>query len=288
MAFMAQEQFATIPVVAQQSALMTQRFRDWPDAYLARQTCCSGWTAGDIVAHLATGADFYTEVISAGLQGRPGLPWQAVALDEVRDIRAAAVARLQRGGPAALIDGFAQAAANLQGVFASLQVNDLAKMAWHPRGLIPIGCWIGMRLTELVVHDWDILQPHDVGLQLSPIATPALLTSLPEMQQRFLEQRLLVEECDGVYALHAGEQSWAFVRQGQEITYQSTIPEYVTTHLYTDMETMILLTLGRADFKAQLQDGVCTLTGDVALAHIFYAALFMPYLSSSAIPPRVT
>lgn len=286
MAFMAQEQLAAIPVVAQQSALMTRRFRDWPATYLTRQTYCPGWTAGDIVAHLATGADFYTEVISAGLQGRPGLPWQAVSLDAVRDIRAAAVARLQRGGPAALIDGFEQAAGNLQEVFTSLQINDLAKMAWHPRGLIPLGCWIGMRLTELVVHDWDILQPHDIGLQLSPIATPALLTSLPEMQQRFLEQRLPVEGCDGVHALHAGEQSWAFVRQGQALAYQSTKPVHATTHLYTDMETMILLTLGRADFKAKLQDGVCMLTGDVALAHIFYAALFTPYLSSSAPPPR--
>jgi hypothetical protein len=192
---------------------------------------------------------------------------------------------LQSGGGNALINGFAQAADNLQTVLASLQATDLGKMAWHPRGLIPIGCWIGMRLTELVLHDWDIRQPHEANPHLSPAAAPAVLTSLPEMQLRFLEQRLPAIGCEGLHALHAGDQSWAFLRHGQSTSYQNDIPEQVTTRLHTDMESMILLTLGRADYPARLQDKTCRMTGDLAVARRFYTALFTPYLSSSATPP---
>ena len=285
MAFSAQEQLATIPIVAQQSALMSKRFRDWPNAHLTRPTYCPGWGAHDIMAHLATGADFYTAVISAGLTGEPALPWGATSLDDVRTIRAEAVSRLLHDGVDTLINGFEQAAGSLQAVFDTLQADDLDKMAWHPRGLIPIGCWIGMRLTELVLHDWDIRQPHEANPHLSPAAGPAVLTSLPEMQLRFLEQRLPASGCEGVHALHAGTQSWAFRRQGQTTSYLSDIPAQVTTRLRTDMESMILLTLGRADYPAKRQDKTCTVTGNLAVAEPFYTALFTPYLSSSATPP---
>lgn len=285
MAFSAQEQLATIPVVAQQSTLMTKRFRDWPHTYLKRHTYCQGWSAGDIVAHLATGADFYTAVISAGLTDEPALPWGAKSLDDVRTIRTEAVSRLLSDGTDTLINGFERAANALQVVFDALQTADLGKMAWHPRGPIPIGCWIGMRLTELVLHDWDIRQPHEANPHLSPAAAPAVLTSLPEMQLRFLEQRLPAAGCEGVHALHAGDQSWAFLRQEQTISYQNDIPEQVTTRLHTDMESMILLTLGRVGYSAKLQDKTCTMTGDLAVARRFYTALFTPYLSSSATPP---
>ena len=75
-------------------------------------------------------------------------------------------------------------------MFVSLQEADLSKVAWHPRGLVPIGSWVSMRLTELVVHDWDIRQPHETPARLAPTALPAMLTTLPEMHTQFLTQRL--------------------------------------------------------------------------------------------------
>jgi hypothetical protein len=57
------------------------------------------------------------------------------------------------GGPTALLAGFQQSAAKLPEVLALLQEADLSKVAWHPRGLVPIGSWVGMRLTEFASRE---------------------------------------------------------------------------------------------------------------------------------------
>jgi uncharacterized protein (TIGR03083 family) len=134
--------------------------QSWPETRWQLPTHCLEWQAADAVAHLATGGDFYAPVIAAGCQGEPRLPWGASDAAGTRAARAAASQRLVDGGPTALIEGFQQGAAQLQGVLELLQAAGLSKVAWHPCGLVPIGSWVGMRLTELVVHDWDIRQPH--------------------------------------------------------------------------------------------------------------------------------
>ena len=67
-------------------------------------------------------------------------------MEEFRAVRQAAVQ--PDGGPTAIIAGFEQAGAKLQAVLESLQETDLAKVAWHPRGSVPLGSWIGMRLSS--------------------------------------------------------------------------------------------------------------------------------------------
>ena len=63
MALNAREQLANIPVIANETARMVQTFRSWPQSHWSRSTYCPGWTATDAVAHLATGGDFYAQVI---------------------------------------------------------------------------------------------------------------------------------------------------------------------------------------------------------------------------------
>src|SRR5262245_46811692 len=202
MASHAHTQLANIPVVAAQSTHMVHTFRAWPQTYWSRPTFCPGWSASDAVAHLASGGEFYAEVISAGRSGTPQLPWGASTITEFRAARQAAVQKLIAAGPAALIEGFARSAARLQEVLESLQEADLSKVAWHPSGLIPIGSWIGMRLIELGAHEWDIRQPHEAQAHLSPIVLPALVEVLPDLHARSLHRRLTGGP-DGVYALYA-------------------------------------------------------------------------------------
>jgi hypothetical protein len=57
-----------------------------------------------------------------------------------------------------------------------------------------------MRLNELVIHGWDIHQPHEVHAGLSPIVLPAMLVILLEMQAQCLEQRL-ANGLDGIHVL---------------------------------------------------------------------------------------
>jgi uncharacterized protein (TIGR03083 family) len=270
-----QEQLSRVAVVASETARLADVFRSWPEAYWQRPTYCPGWQVADAVAHLATGGDFYAQVIASGRSGEPKLPWGASDAAGARAGRAAAGTQLIQGGPAALIAGFEQGSAKLQRELETLEPNELSRVAWHPRGLVPLGNWIGMRLNELVIHDWDMRQPHEPDAGLSPTALPAMLAVLPELQLQFLARRLETGP-DGVHVLQAGETSWAFTVREKTVTCQAPAAAYDTC-LRAAAEDLILLTMGRADATAQQQSGRLTLSGDTDKAQQLCAVLFRTF-----------
>jgi len=276
MAFTTREQLANIPVVGRETTRLVQALRSWPQSYWSRPAYCPGWTAADAVAHLTMGGDFYAQVIAAGRNGEPTFPWGVDTPAEFREARQAASKKLIDGGPAALIEGFEQKGAQLQAVLESLQESDLAKVARHPRGLIPIGLWIGMRLIELSAHDWDMRQPYETPAHLSPGVVPALLGALPEMQLQFLEQRLS-EGLDGVYVLRTGDAVWGFTVRGKTVTYEATPPHQCDAALSADAESMFLLTVGRANVDAKLQSAALTMTGNSDKGKQLCATLFRAF-----------
>jgi uncharacterized protein (TIGR03083 family) len=276
MAFDPKTQIANIVIVARETARIERALQGWSEARWQLPTYCPGWRAADAVAHLATGSDFYAQVIAAGRQGVPQLPWGASDGAGMRAARAAASKKLTDGGPVALLAGFQQGAAALQEVLASLQEADLSKVAWHPRGLVPIGSWVGMRLMELVVHDWDIRQPQENPARLAPTAFPAMLTTLPEMHTQFLTQRL-AGDLNGVHVLRAGDMAWAFRIQGKTVTYLVSAPTTYDTCLSTDAESLILLSMGRADREAKRHSGALTIEGEATKAQQLCKTLFRTF-----------
>ena len=152
----------------------------------------------------------------------------------------------------------------------------LAQVALHPRGLIPIGCWIGMRILELSVHDWDMRQPHETPAHLAPTAVPALLRILPEIQLHLFERRVTAG-LDGVYVLRAGDAAWSLTVQGKTVTYQAAAPAGCDACLSTDAESLILLTVGRADVTEKLRSAALTITGNAEQGQQFCATLFRTY-----------
>ena len=261
-----------IAVVASQTALMAQAYGEWSAADWQRGTFCSGWTAADAVAHLVTGADFYTQVIESGRTGKPGKPWGVTNVEEFRIARGDAGKKLTAAGPAAVLQAFSDSTAALQAVLESLQDRELSELAWHPRGLVPIDGWIGMRLIELGVHDWDIRQPHEPDAGLSPTVVPALLAVLPAMQTQFLTQRA-GDDLAGTYGFQAGDASWGIRLQGGTASYQPEAPPACDACLHTDAESMILLTMGRADWRRNGPAAALTVTGDAGKGQQLCATL---------------
>jgi uncharacterized protein (TIGR03083 family) len=268
-----QTQLGNIAAVASETARMAEAFRRWPVAYWQRPTYCPGWQAADAVAHLATGGDFYAQAIAAGRRGAPELPWGARDAAGARAARAEAVNQLMAAGPAALVAGFEQGAAKLQDILTSLRPDELSRVAWHPRGLTPIGRWIGMRLNELVIHDWDIRQPHEANAGLAPTALAPLLTVLPEFHRQFLERRG-TDGMDGVYGIRAGTASWAFTIRGTTVSYAAPPPAKCDAWVSADADSLILLSMGRADVAAKRQSGALTITGHAAQGQQLCATLF--------------
>lgn len=265
-----------VMVVASQTALMAQAYGEWSAADWQRGTFCSGWTAADAVAHLVTGADFYTQVIESGRTGKPGKPWGVTNVEEFRVARGDAGKKLTAAGPAALLQAFSDSAAALQGVLASLQDRELSELAWHPRGLVPISGWIGMRLIELGIHDWDIRQPHEPDAGLSPTVLPALLEVLPDMQAQFLTQRA-GNDLGATFGFQAGDASWGIRLQEGEASYLPEVPPECDACLHSDAESMILLTMGRADLDAKRAGIALTVTGDAGKGQQLCATLFRAF-----------
>ena len=265
-----------IAVVASQTALMTQAYGEWSEADWQRDTFCAGWTAADAVAHLVTGADFYTQVIESGRTGKPGKPWGVTNVEEFRIARGDAGTKLTTAGPAVVLQAFSDSGAALQQVLESLQEEEFRELAWHPRGLVPIEGWIGMRLIELGIHDWDIRQPHELDAGLSPTVLPALLEALPDMQRQFLSQRA-GDDLVGTFGFQAGDASWGIRLDGGAASYLPEAPSDCDACLHADAESMILLTMGRADLEAKQAGGALTVTGDADKGRELCAILFRAF-----------
>ena len=265
-----------IAVVARQTALMAQAYGEWSEADWQRDTFCAGWTAADAVAHLVTGADFYTQVIESGRTGKPGKPWGVTNVEEFRTARGDAGTKLTAAGPAAVLQAFSDSGATLQVVLESLQDRELSELAWHPRGLVPIEGWIGMRLIELGIHDWDIRQPHEPDAGLSPTVLPALLEALPDMQRQFLSQRA-GDDLVGTFGFQAGDASWGIRLQGGTATCLPEAPPACDACLHADAQSMILLTMGRADLEAKQAGGALAVIGDADKGRQLCAVLFRAF-----------
>lgn len=274
--FDARVQLANIPEVAAQTARMVRAMRAWPATAWQRATYCPDWTAADAIAHLATGADFYAQVITSGRSGEPLLPWGVKDGAEMRQVRLANGRKLIEAGAAALVDGFEREAAMFQEAITSLQEAELARTAWHPRGLVPIGSWIGMRLNELVIHNWDVRQPHEAKPYLDTEALPGMMRFLPEMQWQLLSQRL-PDGLDGVHVFQGTNTAWAFHVQGTTVTYVPEAPVASDTQIRGDDELLILLTMGRSDVETALQSGALALTGDAAQGRQVCDTLFRSF-----------
>ena len=265
-----------IAVVASQTALMTQAYGEWSEADWQRDTFCAGWTAADAVAHLVTGADFYAQVIESGRTGTPGKPWGVTNVEEFRVARGDAGKKLTAAGPAAVLQAFSDSGAAVQAVLESLQEKELSELAWHPRGLVPIEGWIVMRLVELGIHDWDIRQPHEPDAGLSPTVVPALLAVLPDMQRQFLSQRA-GDDLVGTFGFQAGDASWGIRLHGGTATCLPEAPPACDACLHADAQSMILLTMGRADLEAKQAGGALDVIGDADKGRQLCAVLFRAF-----------
>jgi hypothetical protein len=96
---------------------------------------------------------------------------------------------------------------------------------------------------------------------------------LPNLYAQFLRQRLS-GGLDGIYVLRADEAAWGFTVHDKTVTFHADVPETYHTCLSADAESMILLSLGRADIEAKLQSGALAIRGDVEKGRQLCAILF--------------
>jgi predicted lipid carrier protein YhbT len=71
--------------------------------------------------------------------------------------------------------------------------------------------------------------------------------------------------------------TWGLTIQGKTVTLLQGVPRECAVGLSTDAESMILLTVGRADVAEKLQSAALTITGDIERGKQLCATLFRAY-----------
>jgi uncharacterized protein (TIGR03083 family) len=145
----------------------------------ARPSACTGWTVGDVFAHVTQGARNWSATITRAVAGDANPPPGEQPLrpgergSEVTAQRA--IAFRQEQGEAGLLQAFAEGYQNLHQVLLGLKPEDWDRPCYHRRGAMPMRDYVGVRLQELTIHGWDIRSAFDSAATVSERPLPALV-----------------------------------------------------------------------------------------------------------------
>ncbi len=146
-------------------------------------SACQGWTVRDVVGHLVWGAELYATTVTRGLHGASdpfdGLPpagsvtgdSAAPLFDQLSLARGASLGEQ-------LLPTFLSSSAHLSAVFAGVGPQGWNAVCYHPGGLAPAWAFVDFRLTELVMHGWDIRSRFEPTMSLPPESVPVFLSVL--------------------------------------------------------------------------------------------------------------
>ena len=139
-------------------------------------TPCSQWTVADVTAHLVQG----NRNCTAALRGTPPAP----AADTGRaDAGLPDTGRPDAGRPGGdLLAGYDAAAAELVEAFGADGALD--RLVTVPFGTVPGAVALHLRITELLVHGWDVASATGQHVDVAPAVAEQELT----FSERALEQ----------------------------------------------------------------------------------------------------
>ena len=144
-------------------------------------------------------------------------------------------------------------------MFAEVKEEDKDKLCYHAAGTISIETYLNLRLTELIVHEWDIRS----SLEPEPVMSAESLPAIIEMFPVFVVGRLfdpganmaasdlfrfeLTGSVPGSYDIVAGG--------GQKAIMESASDKRLDAIFGCDTQTFVLLVYGRLSLeKAMTED----------------------------------
>jgi uncharacterized protein (TIGR03083 family) len=136
----------------------------------SRPSACTGWTVGDVFAHLTQGASTWSDTIIRALAGDasppPGQPPLRPGERGSEATAQRAIAYRQEMGTEALQHAFTVGYQRLHQLLQGLRAEDWDKPCYHRRGILPARDYAGLRLQELTMHGWDIRSAFDAAASL--------------------------------------------------------------------------------------------------------------------------
>ena len=135
------------------------------DADLSRQSACDAWTVRDVAGHLTNRAEPQIASMTRGRAGDSAAPEGFSSPSDNMAISAANadadVGYTQSMGDT-LLPTFEERYQELSALLDSFSGDEWHSPCWHPRrGTMTAREYVGQRIQELVVHDWDMRSAFD-------------------------------------------------------------------------------------------------------------------------------
>ena len=179
-----------LELVQQEGERLGQYLSGLASSAWTRPSACDRWEVRDVVAHLASGADFYHSSISRGLRGDssppPGLPPPGVAGAAASADRIAQMAvSLRENTGDQLLSTFKERNERLNQLLTGILGNDWNKLCYHPAAAFPVWVFVNLRLTELAMHAWDIRSGLEPGAHLPAGSLQTFMDLIPGFATRW-------------------------------------------------------------------------------------------------------
>ena len=259
-----------IELVRSESDRLKDYLRALREDSWSRPSACDRWEVGDVVAHLAGGAEFYNSMVSRGLQGNSSPPDGFPLAGSFDTTRAAdtigrlAISSRQELGNR-LLSTFESKTDGLNQLFAGLGSQELEVPCYYPFGTLPTRAFINLRIFELAIHGWDIRSGLERTAPLSAESLPVLMEIAPDYFSRwgFRPDAALPEPIRYRFQLTGvGATDSDIVVEGDVAHAEPAGVESPNVTFRCDTESFVLLVFGRLAVDAAISQGRLEIDGD--------------------------
>jgi len=248
-----------------------------PDAW-STQSACEAWQVRDVVAHLTGAIDMFGSNVARGAAGDASPPEGFPPAGE-GDMAARLAANAQRAVDLreslgdGLLTAFNDRRAYYDDVLSRLRETDRDNPCYHPAGTITVETYLNLRITELIVHEWDIRSRLEPAALLSAVSLPAIIEMFPvfvvgrlfnpgsrlSITVRFRFE--LTGPASSSHDIVAGAGEKALMEPAGQEDPQVTFS--------CDTQTFVLLVYGRITIEEAVAGGQIRVSGDSGLAAQF-------------------
>ncbi|MBE17130.1 MAG: hypothetical protein CMH79_00035 [Nitrospinae bacterium] len=270
--------FSRIPLLEILTNQCISYWKDFSDIDWKKQTYCEGWCSKDIVSHLVTGTEFYSYSIERAIKNLSPEPPYGKDIEEFYAIRDTKGRELMELSHELLLERFVKSSNDLQSQMNKINSENSEQLGFHPRGLIPLRFWIGQRLFEIVLHDWDIRYGHDKGINLSVEGVKGILPFLPIQICRLFNRREKIPfQASFLFVSQNLRKKWII-----RISDESAVESYdlkidIDAKIEVDSESLILLLFGRESVEGVEQKSKLKIDGDRETVFKLFDILFTKY-----------
>jgi uncharacterized protein (TIGR03083 family) len=273
----------TVTVVQSEFERLQQYLTALPQDAWTTPSACALWEVRDVVAHLISVANGYTDSLTRGLQGdtatlagRPEPSSFRTASPEERQRRATEAAQrmiaLRERLGHELLDVFGTTGDHFNQLVARLSPPEWDTPCYHRRGLLPARAFVSAMVFERAIHGWDIRAAVEPSAHLSPEA----LTVMPDhvaacLHWFFLPGARVPTPVRYRFALTGTRNStWDIVVEGDTAHMAPATDATPASAMFAcETETFVLMMCGRIGFDAALGDKRIIPTGDMAWVQAF-------------------